>query len=72
MSGQSPVERAKKRSPLAFEMLPSVLAIENDRDDGFPAACSHGVSPAGFHEAAHEILRGFRGTPVRVGKADQI
>src|SRR5207248_9006348 len=44
MRGETAVQRAEEWPPAALEVLPRVFAVEDDRDDGFPALRSRRVA----------------------------
>ena len=72
MASERAIQRPQERPALALVVLPGVLAVEDDRNDGFPAAGPRRIPPAAFDQPADEVLgRGLR-VPPGVGEPDQI
>ena len=70
--GQAAIERAQERAAAAFEVLPGVLAVEDDRDERLSPAGAVAVAPAGLDEPRHEVVGRRFGRPAGVGEADEI
>src|ERR1700687_3575328 len=58
--------------PAAHEVLPRVLAVEKDREDGVCPAGSFAVPPACLGQPRHEIAGGRVRIPPGIGKPDQV
>src|SRR5262249_46343285 len=54
---QPTIQGAQERPASALEVLPGVLAVENDWDHRFAAAGALAVASAPFDQAADEIVR---------------
>src|SRR5215468_1981432 len=63
MLGQLAVEGAQKRTAAALEMLPGILAVEDDRDERLFPAGSQAVVTARFRQALQEMTGGGFGVP---------
>ena len=70
--GQPAVQRAQERPAAALEVLPGVLAVQDDRDERlFPAGRAR-VAAARLDEPRDEVVGRRLGVPAGVGEADQI
>src|SRR5258705_7005612 len=72
MRGESLVQRAKERTPATGEMLPGVLAVQDDRDQRVSPAGPLRITPPGLHQPAEEVVGRGIGGPARICKPDQI
>src|SRR5262249_8889032 len=66
------IEGAQEGTAAIGEMLPGVLAVEDDRDEGFSPAGSLGVTATGLDQPGNEILRGLFRRPARVHETDSV
>ncbi len=69
---EQPVECPQKRTPTLRIVLPGVLTVQDDWDNGFAAVGSQREASSGLAEPLDEIARGRVGIPARVCEADQI
>src|ERR1051326_9104415 len=58
MMFEPPVQCAKKRTAAPLAMLPGILAVEDDGNDGLSPAGALAEAPAGIDEPVHEVLSG--------------
>ena len=72
MRGEPPVERPQERPSAPFEMLPGVLAVEDDEDDRLsPSARGREPAPR-FRQPRDEVVGRRVGRPAGIDEADQI
>ena len=65
MVGQPPVQRPQERPAAALEVLPGVLAVEDDRDERLSPAGALAIAPAGLDQPADEVVGRRVGAPSR-------
>ena len=72
MRGERPVECAQERATAAVEVLPGVLAVEDDGDERYAPVGTLGVATPRFDEPPDEVSGRGLGRPRRVGEADEV
>ena len=71
MAGEPPVKRAEERAAAALEMLPGVLAVQDDRDERLSPAGRGRVAPAGLRQPRDEIVGRRVGRPAGIDEPDR-
>ena len=64
--------RAEEGAAASLEVLPGVLAVQDDGDGGFSPAGARRVAAARFDQLSDEVVGGGIGIPAGVGEPDQV
>src|SRR5688572_22271998 len=72
MRGQTPVQGPEEGPAPALEMLPRVLAVQDDGDDRFSPAALGAVTPSGLGKPLDKVRGCCLGIPPGIVEADQV